>query len=103
MLGEELGPKDYPHVPGVLLGLKDHLQVARTTAQSSLKLLFAAVIFRSSSRRCGCIRHSRRSSIFKETKVCVRHYKRHLFPVLFVSELSIVSVRLPVRRVHCPQ
>ena len=39
MLGEELGPKDYSHVPGVLLGLKDHLQVARTTAQSSLKLL----------------------------------------------------------------
>ena len=49
MLGEELGPKDYPPVPGVLLGLKDHLQVARTTAQSSLKLLLAAVVFRSSS------------------------------------------------------
>ena len=71
MLGVELGLKDYPHVPGVLLGVKDHLQVARTTAQSSLKLLLAAVIFRSSSRRCGCIRHSRRSSIFKDTK-CVR-------------------------------
>ena len=42
MLGVELGLKDYPHVPGVLLGLKDHLQVARTTAQSSLKLLLAS-------------------------------------------------------------
>ena len=71
MLGVELGLKDYPHVPGVLLGLKDHLQVARTTAQSSLKLLLAAVIFRSSSCRCGYIRHSGRSSIFKKTQsVC---------------------------------
>ena len=42
MLGVELGLKDYPHVPGVLLGLKDHLQVSRTTAQSSLKLLLVS-------------------------------------------------------------
>ena len=95
MLGEELGLKDYPHVPGILLGLKDHLQVARTTAQSSLKLLLAAVILLFVFSSMWMYPSFQEKQYFKRYKVCVRHYKRHLFPVLFISELLIVSVRLP--------
>ena len=104
MPGVELGPKEYLLLPGVKLGLKDHLQVSRTTAQSSLEYYSCAVVFLASRR---CLGFIRRAFLYElllcqpVRRVCVKHYKRQSCAVPFFREqLFLCLVGDIVRRSH---
>ena len=74
------------------LGLKDHLQVSRTTAQSSLEYYSYAVIILAS---CCCLGFIRRAFLYElllcqpVRRVCVKHYKRQSCAVPFFQRTVI--------------